>query len=120
VFSAGAIIILRLFAVGLAPGLLTSVVCWKRARIPIYYYLLLALPLIVWDVLSRFMGPGGSLANLVNEPLILGFGMSVILIARLVWPGSEPSEIRRRFLVSIALCIAVALAIVLFFPELTE
>lgn len=113
-------IILRMFLIGLLPGIVGLLIFRRRAGVRPRHAPLFVLPLLVWDFLSTRFGPGGSLTNAFAEPLWLGVSMSALLIVLIVYRSLKNPAGSGTFWAFLLLSCVVAVGFALFFPDLPE
>jgi hypothetical protein len=104
---------------GLVFGLWAALMWPTRLGAPLASLSMFALPLLLWGLLSRLVGPIGALANAIMEPLLLGALASVALIVRIL-RFREDRLASRRYLLSVVAVSLVAIGFVLWFPDLPE
>lgn len=105
---------------GCIPGICLLLLLRRRSGIRFLESLELFAPLIVWEILSEFVGPGGTLANALMEPFYLGLTVSASQGVRLLFPGGTHLQVRTRFHSSVVFCILVGVGFALLFPDLPE
>ena len=116
----GATIMVPFFFAGLLGGLLAAAVYPDRSGVPHWYMVAFLIPFLLWDVLSQFIGPSGSLSNAVMEPFWLGVAASVVQVLRLVFSAPSHGKARNRFLLSVAVVAGIAVGFAMWFPALPE
>jgi hypothetical protein len=116
----GWLIIVPSYLMGAAPAIVVAHICRKRARLGAASSLLLILPLPIWAALSVSVGPGGTLANALVEPLTLGVVVLVLQCIRLVVAKIYPSTARAMYILSLIGSVVSAVAIALLFPDIPE
>lgn len=116
----GLLIFVPSYLLGLGIGVVLLLLFKRRSGVGLLQSLELLAPLVVWEILSEFVGPGGTLSNALAEPFYLGLVGSATQGLRLIAPGSTRRQIVWRFQLSVLLCVLVGVIFALSFPDLPE